>query len=585
MNLITFNDDEIAISYKNKKKLLRGKNSFYIGEWCLNKKNFFKKKLFLDIYQYSNLSKKNLEFFYLNKVYRTVLDNLVKSLNKYHNKKYPKKYWEILIYRWLWNYILHLYARWEIAKKVIKIYKIKTVYDLNFDNKSFIPDSTIHARDIMTTAGNNYWNHQIFINIFKYKYQKKIKIRKIILNKNFDIGKVIASLSKVLKYYNVFNYSYNKRHFFYDISLNNKFIFCIKHLFKFFFKIAINIKYLNLQKKDNREKFYSFKKSNSKFEDFLNLSLEWNFPRIFLENYVKLEDIYSKLNWPKKPRYIYSELAHNFDEVYKIYLAKKKLSGSKIVFFQHGYGGYFNNSNYYNIFYEKKICDKYFAWGSNLKEKKVVNTNIHYLNSNKECSYNFSEKKEIIIELYDFNEVPQRTPNGYLSSYDRKIITINMVNALLINLKSNIKNIINFKILNQSNKKLIESSIKSSFSKAKFLNTEKRSHHLLSKFNLQIHLFLGTGFFETMYLNFPVILIFDDKLLDKLDLNFKKMIQNLIDVNIVFESSKKASQFINNNYFKIEEWWLNKKLQYVRNKFVKIYCDSGSNFCKKIKTY
>jgi len=61
--------------------------------------------------------------------------------------------------------------------------------------------------------------------------------------------------------------------------------------------------------------------------------------------------------------------------------------------------------------------------------------------------------------------------------------------------------------------------------------------------------------------------------LDKLDLNFKRMIQNLKDVNIVFGSSKKASQFINNNYFNIKEWWFNKKLQNVRNKFVKKYCD------------
>jgi putative transferase (TIGR04331 family) len=331
--------------------------------------------------------------------------------------------------------------------------------------------------------------------------------------------------------------------------------------------------------------FYLFKKSNNKFIDFLNLSLEWNFPSIFLENYSKLEDAYYKLNWPKKPRYIYSELAHNFDEVYKIYLAKKKLSGSKIVFFQHGYGGYFRNSNYYNIFYEKKICDKYFAWGSNLKEKKVVNINLHYLNSHKKYSYKFKSKRGILIELYDFNEVPQRPPNGYLSSYNRKIITINMVNDLFINLDSNIKKIINFKILNQSNKKLIESHIKSSFSKAKFLNTEKRSFHLLNKFNMQIHLFLGTGFFESMYLNFPVILIFNEKLLDTLDLNFKKIFQNLIDVNIVFETSKKASQFINNNYFNIEEWWLSNKLQNVRNQFVKKYCKSDLDFFEKIRIY
>ena len=104
-------------------------------------------------------------------------------------------------------------------------------------------------------------------------------------------------------------------------------------------------------------------------------------------------------------------------------------------------------------------------------------------------------------------------------------------------------------------------------------------------FNLQIHFFLGPGFFETMYLNYPVILIYDAKLSDKVDLKFKKMIQYLMDVNIVFESSKKASQFINNNYFSIKEWWFNKNLQNVRNQFVKKYCNSGLDFFEKLKNY
>ena len=585
MNLITFNDNEIGISSKDKKILSKSKKNFYIGEWCLSKKNFFKKKLFLDIYKYSEKKKINSEFFYLNKIYKLVLKNLAKSLNKYHKKLYPKKYWEILIYRWLWTYILHLYVRWEIIQKIMKNYQIKKIYDLNFNNKSFIPDSTIHFRDIILTDKNNYWNHQIFINILKYDYAKKTKIKKIILKKNFDIKNVISSLSQQLQYHDVLNYPSSKKHFFYDISLHNKLIFILKNLCKFFFKIRIKTKYLNFQKKNNRNKFYLYNKINDKFIDFLNHELEWNFPKIFLENYSQLEDTYSKLNWPKKPKYIYSELAHNFNEVFKIYLAKKKLSGSEIVFFQHGYGGYFIDNNYYNIYYEKKICDKYYAWGTNLKEKKVANISIHYLNSHKTNTYNSKKKSGILIELYDFIEAPFRLPNGYLSSYDRKIITINMVSDLFINLNYDIKKIINFKILNQSNKKILEDSIKKSFSKAKFLNTKKRSYHLSHKFNLQIHFFLGTGFFETMYLNYPVILIYDAKLSDKVDLKFKKMIQYLMDVNIVFESSKKASQFINNNYFSIKEWWFNKNLQNVRNQFVKKYCNSGLDFFEKLKNY
>ena len=582
MNLISFNDKEIAISRKNK-NFFKQKNCFYIGEWCLSKKNFFNKNLFLNTYKYKKQYKKNSEYLYFDSIYKLVLENLSKSLNKYHRQKYTKEYWEILIYRWLWNYIFNLHARWEVAKKIIKNYPVETVYDLNFDNKSFIPDSTIHSRDIMGTAGNNYWNHQIFINIFKSEHAEDIKIKKLIINKKFDIKNVVLSLSKSLEYSNIFNYTVNRSNFFYDIRLKNKFIFLLKNLNKFFFKIKVNKKYIRLERNNNRKNFYLFKKSSDKFINFLNNSLEWNFPRIFLENYYQLEESYTKLNWPKKPKYICSELAHNFDEVYKIYLAKKKISGSKIYFLQHGYGGIFSNNNYYNIFYEKKISDKYFAWGSNLNEKKVTNTRIQWLDSSKKNSYKFSVKKEILIELYDFNESPFRTPNGYIGAYDRKINIINMIDNLFFNLNKDIKKIINFKILNLSNKKLIEESIKLKFLNVKFLNTKKLSYNLSNRFNLQIHFFLGGGFFETMHLNLPIILVYNEKFIDKLDSNFKKKIQELEDVNIVFKDPIKASQFINKNYSDIKKWWFDKKLQNVRKKFVYRYCDSGVDLFKDIK--
>mgnify|MGYP006144331117 FL=1 len=192
-------------------------------------------------------------------------------------------------------------------------------------------------------------------------------------------------------------------------------------------------------------------------------------------------------------------------------------------------------------------------------------------------------KKEILIELYDFNESPFRTPNGYIGAYDRKINIINMIDNLFFNLNKDIKKIINFKILNLSNKKLIEESIKLKFLNVKFLNTKKLSYNLSNRFNLQIHFFLGGGFFETMHLNLPIILVYNEKFIDKLDSNFKKNIQELEDVNIVFKDPIKASQFINKNYSDIKKWWFDKKLQNVRKKFVYRYCDSGVDLFKDIK--
>ena len=68
-----------------------------------------------------------------------------------------------------------------------------------------------------------------------------------------------------------------------------------------------------------------------------------------------------------------------------------------------------------------------------------------------------------------------------------------------------------------------------------------------------------------------------------MDSNFKKNIQELEDVNIVFKDPIKASQFINKNYSDIKKWWFDKKLQNVRKKFVYRYCDSGVDLFKDIK--
>ena len=133
MNLITV--DKNKLWSKNKKNLL-------LGNWCIDNDNRYKKdknkKYLVSKYHWNSKSKFRKDRKYLYKIYNILLDNLYLSLNKFHNLKYPKRYWEILLYKWLWVYLFGTFDRWEIIrsiKKKIKIFpqkllimKLKTLF-------------------------------------------------------------------------------------------------------------------------------------------------------------------------------------------------------------------------------------------------------------------------------------------------------------------------------------------------------------------------------------------------------------------------------------------------------------------------
>ena len=71
-------------------------------------------------YHWSNKKKIQKDIRYIKKLYNKILDILVEYFNHIHNTNFSKKFWEIIIYRWLWLSISLLYDRWEIISTLQK---------------------------------------------------------------------------------------------------------------------------------------------------------------------------------------------------------------------------------------------------------------------------------------------------------------------------------------------------------------------------------------------------------------------------------------------------------------------------------
>ena len=572
MNLITFCDNESLLSKKDK-KILKDKNNFFVGDWCTQHNNmfFFKnRKKVLNLFKWGKTNERKNSHKYVIKIYEEILKNISTSLNKFHNKNYDQKYWEVLVMRWLYNYLHRTYACWVVAKKILKKHKVKSVLSLNVDDEVFIPNNTVHGRLIVDDE-NNYWSSWAFTEIFKFigntkirylKTQKKLNFKDLRIKSNIHSRYVDIRVSSLKD--KIFLYRFN-------LPLNLKLKLMLKNLQLYFKGPFKNIPENNEQK---RKEFYFYKKTNDEFLNFANYFVKKNLPKIFLENYENLEKTYKKLKWPKNPEYILTSHAHIIDDVFKIYVAKKKIKGSKFLISQHGCGGHYEQ----HLYYDKKICDRYLVWGKGAKKDKktfpLFATNYQSL---KQKKFQFNKRKKILLVLYDFSRHINYPPNGFITTLQKIEIHTKLILSLIEKLNKDLRNIITAKNLIISKYKLTQNTILHKYPDIKFLKTNKSVYQVRENYNLQIDFYLSTSFFESMYYNQPIILIYDDRLLYGAYKSFNKYLKLLKKNNICFYNSSDASKFINKNYNNLEEWWFSKNVQNARKLFCQNFCYDSEN--------
>lgn len=564
INLVTFDitDNQIQNNIISKEK-----NLVLIDECCkVNKNNLQAKKLkSLDLYQPNNLKGQNKDMEFLMSKYEYSLKLLTTFLNEAHSTKYSKKYWEIILSRWLFTFISETFTKWDFINNLKKKKKIRKIYKLDFKDQMFIPENTFDFH-ITSKASNLYWSHWTYIKIFEFL--KMRNFTQVSLKNNFIKKKNIEKYDSNIYKFKTFYKSSNKKLFFYKLEWDKRYLlqFQLNNYFVnlFYKKQKINLKEKNEQRQSIRYKFYErAPKVKCKFQNFLNLHIMDCLPKSFLENYSELESYYKKNNWPNNPKYILTTYGQYYDELFKIYCAKNIVKGSKLVIFKHGYGLMFKNKDFYGVNIDQKNADIYCSWGDNRKNGAKA---CYYLKRKiSKKFYNFNKVNKNLIISYVFNEAQSKMPNGFISGSKVNQITLKNINVFLKYLKKNL----NFysKILDESGNSTIDYKID-----CKKLDTKKNFIDVADNFNLSVHFFVGTPFLEALAKNKPAIVVFQKELYWQFDAQFSKFINLFFKNKIFFSTSKQASVFLNKDYQILDKWWNSKKIQKLRKSFCKKYC-------------
>ena len=158
----------------------------YLELPAFDKKDNFKKNIIYykkwDNYK-TKLSdtKKNL------KVYDHFLNELTIFLNNYHNEKYSKRYWSIILGQWLYKFISSVSFKWNLINSLEKRKYIFLKKEIN--TKDIIP---LGIEDYSKISNSDYWNHYCYTRIIEHSFSNKFIIKKA--------GKIIKNYEREIIY-------------------------------------------------------------------------------------------------------------------------------------------------------------------------------------------------------------------------------------------------------------------------------------------------------------------------------------------------------------------------------------------------
>ncbi len=567
--------ENLLVTTSLEKTWKKNKDIFFLGEWCkqLNRKSYWEtlnSKTFK--YHWNDRNKLEKDYLYSKKIYSKLINEIAEDLNNYHKISHSNRYWKIIIGPWLLSFIQIILERYENLKQIENYNEKFETIILNIKRDVVLPKSyETYSRLIMTDT----WNHFIFSEIIKNsEIKKKISIeekefkddenyQEYLRDKHYSGKKKIYS-----SFLNIFKTKVK----------NEKFLISESYL-GVYDEIKLNIrlkclpKFLNFDLPKNgslkwfeRENFIlkNFK-HNNEFEKILKNLIKIQLPVSYFENFKEIRNYIDKINWPAKPETIFT--SHFLQKTTQSFYTAEKIekNHTRLIIGQHG--GVYGQYSFSTIQdYEIDVCDKFLSWGWKDKKNPKI-TPFGIIKNIPKVKYK-KNKNKILLILRSQSRYTHRINSltGSFQLYKYFIDCFDFCKKLSKKIQH--KNLI------------VRLHARRFWDEGLFLKDElphiqidegyKKIYKLIFNSKLVVHSYIGTGYLETLSMNFPTIIFFDTKTcsLTEETLNDLKVLSK---VNIFHFNYESASHFINENYENIDDWWESDKTQEAIKFFCKKY--------------
>ena len=313
----------------------------------------------------------------VDQIYEHYLGLVANALNTIHNEHRGKRYWRIVLGPWLHFYLASLFDRWCWVNCATGKYPQGTTIGLS--KHCFVtPSDSIHHVNLLM---DDLYNLQLYSRIFDFlevPFTNKPHI--------FDKAKPETAQERnlVIKFFkrvarNIINVLIYKstsiifvRSSYFSIWQEKELFLRSKGLISAIYKPPRQMPDLPINNV-LRNRLASLLPQLTDFEGAAIEFLPDEIPKCFIEGYRFLAD-FSKRDFPKYPRVIFSSNSFFFDESFKLWAAMQAERGVKILSHQHG-NNYGALEWLFGENHEISISDRYYTWGwdtSGSDSEKIV---------------------------------------------------------------------------------------------------------------------------------------------------------------------------------------------------------------------
>ena len=330
----------------------------------------------------------------------------------------------------------------------------------------------------------------------------------------------------------------------------------------------------NSHQSDIRDKFLA-KIRTGEFdgdEKFLLTELAEQIPSIFLEYYAEVR-LKSLKIFPKNRSFVFTSNSFHQDELFKFWIAEKKLSGTKYLVGQHGnnYGA----NTLVTPTNEELTSDLFFTWGWKGSEDKYLPSIVL-----KTAGLKMTSRHGGGLLL-----LTTAVPNGHCA-WDETIEysdQLQQQHAFIDRLDKFIKPSITIRIppLNSLIGDIMPNAwIRNPLQCRLDLGLVPFSK-VRSQYRLAVFTYDSTGLLEGLASNVPTMAFWLDGL-SHLNEFAKEKYQILVDAGIVFFDSTDCSSMINEVWDDVDGWWNSKEIQEAREMFCADFCEYSNSPARDI---
>jgi putative transferase (TIGR04331 family) len=499
---------------------------------------------------------------------------LADAMRRVHGVQFSNDYWDILLGPWMHTAISNLYLRLENFHLSLQVGPITSMCLISSARNNHV---ALDTSEYFRLIQNIEWKNARDWRISKHLGLNLSAIKRQLPSNSLSpmlIGKSERSISQLLKSRlqkatTLFN-GYNPG-LFLETYMPRLTEFKVNLLLRQFPSAnrPINwqqtLHFSNSHRPEIRDKFLADIGTAEIDENdkFLLTELAEQIPSVFLEHYAEVR-LKSKMIYPKNVSFVFTSNSFHQDELFKFWIAEKKLSGTKYLVGQHG-----NNYGANTLITptnEELTCDCFFTWGWKVPEDKYLPSVVL-----KTAGLKLTLKHDGGLLL-----LSTAVPNGH-SAWDETIEYFDQLqqqHAFVDRLDESIKPSTTIRIpaLNS----LIGDVMPNAWNKDPVpyrldLGLAPYSK-VRTQYRLTVFSYDSTGLLEGLASNVPSMAFWLDGL-DHLNDFARAKYQILVDAGIVFLDSTDCATMVNEVWDDVDGWWKSKEIQEAREKFCANFCE------------